>query len=303
MVQRHRLNAMHMSATAELYGLVLAGGRSRRMQRDKAALVYAGPPAAGARDGSARAAGGPQLHLAARQDQQSDPLRSGYETIVDRLPDLGPIGGIHAALHTAPDKAWLILACDLPFLDRATLERLIAERDPSRLATAYRSSLDGLPEPLCAIYEPSSRAAHRALDRARRALPAQIPRPARGAPARSDERRARSTTSTRPRNTPPRSHSPATARAAPIDVTAPPRHSVCSVRYFALLREQAGRSAEELETSAATALELYQELRRRRGLALDPERLRVAVNDEFGDWDTRLSEGDTVAFLPPVAGG
>jgi molybdopterin converting factor small subunit len=36
---------------------------------------------------------------------------------------------------------------------------------------------------------------------------------------------------------------------------------------------------------------------------LSPEFLRVAVNDEFGDWRARLSDGDTVVFLPPVAGG
>jgi molybdopterin converting factor subunit 1 len=75
------------------------------------------------------------------------------------------------------------------------------------------------------------------------------------------------------------------------------------VRYFALLREQAGRSTEELETQASTPRELYEELRRRRGLTLSPEFLRVAVNDEFGDWRAPLADGDTVVFLPPVAGG
>ena len=49
--------------------------------------------------------------------------------------------------------------------------------------------------------------------------------------------------------------------------------------------------------------ELYEELRRRRGLTLAPEFLRVAVNDEFGDWRSLLADGDTVVFLPPVAGG
>ena len=75
------------------------------------------------------------------------------------------------------------------------------------------------------------------------------------------------------------------------------------MRYFALLREQAGCSTEELETPARTPLELYQELRQRRGLALDPELLRVAINDEFGDWSQSLADGDRVVFIPPVAGG
>jgi molybdopterin converting factor subunit 1 len=75
------------------------------------------------------------------------------------------------------------------------------------------------------------------------------------------------------------------------------------VRYFALLREQAGRSTEELETEALTPQQLYQQLQHRRGFTLEPQLLRVAVNDEFGDWHAPLADGDTVAFLPPVAGG
>jgi molybdopterin converting factor subunit 1 len=75
------------------------------------------------------------------------------------------------------------------------------------------------------------------------------------------------------------------------------------VRYFALLREQAGRGAEALRTDARTPQELYQQLQRERGLKLAPQFLRVAVNDEFGDWQQPLADGDTVAFLPPVAGG
>ena len=75
------------------------------------------------------------------------------------------------------------------------------------------------------------------------------------------------------------------------------------VQYFAALREQAGRSAESIATSAATPRELYVELRRRHGLALPESLLRVAVNEEFCDWERPLVEGDRVVFIPPVAGG
>jgi molybdopterin-guanine dinucleotide biosynthesis protein A len=50
------------------------------------------------------------------------------------------------------------VACDLPLLDGETLDQLVAARDPGRLATAFRSAHDGLPEPLCAIWEPASAA-------------------------------------------------------------------------------------------------------------------------------------------------
>lgn len=75
------------------------------------------------------------------------------------------------------------------------------------------------------------------------------------------------------------------------------------VQYYAILREQAGRSAESLTTAAATPAELYAELAAQRGLRLAREHLKVAINAEFGDWDAPLQAGDTVVFIPPVAGG
>jgi len=75
------------------------------------------------------------------------------------------------------------------------------------------------------------------------------------------------------------------------------------VQYFAILREQRGVAQESLVTEAATAGDLYEELRARHGFTLPQERLRTAVNDEFAPWTTPLREGDAIVFLPPVAGG
>lgn len=74
------------------------------------------------------------------------------------------------------------------------------------------------------------------------------------------------------------------------------------IEYFAILREHVGRDAEECRTSATTAAELYSELDQRYGFP-QMGRLKVAINDEFRDWDTPLAEGDRVVFIPPVAGG
>jgi molybdopterin converting factor subunit 1 len=76
-----------------------------------------------------------------------------------------------------------------------------------------------------------------------------------------------------------------------------------NVQYYALLREQAGRSSESLVTTANTPRDLYQELKGRYPFSLAVEMLRVAVNSEFGDWEQRLRDGDSVVFIPPVAGG
>jgi molybdopterin converting factor small subunit len=75
------------------------------------------------------------------------------------------------------------------------------------------------------------------------------------------------------------------------------------IQYFAALRELAHRSTETLQSDADTAAQLYGELLERYRFTLDPDQIRVVINDEFGDWTTVLSDGDDVVFLPPVAGG
>jgi molybdenum cofactor guanylyltransferase len=142
----------------QVHGLVLAGGRSSRMQRDKAAIEF--------RSGETQLDTAMKLlagrvaraYVSVRADQQTDATRARYSRIVDRGDVEGPIAGISAAFASYPDAAWLVLACDLPFLDAQTLDTLLLARDPGFDATAYRSSHDGLPEPLCAIYEPRARA-------------------------------------------------------------------------------------------------------------------------------------------------
>ena len=76
-----------------------------------------------------------------------------------------------------------------------------------------------------------------------------------------------------------------------------------NVQYYAILREQAGRSDESVLTGAKTPRDLYNELKSRYPFSLAPEMLRVAVNAEFGEWSQRLADGDSVVFIPPVAGG
>ena len=75
------------------------------------------------------------------------------------------------------------------------------------------------------------------------------------------------------------------------------------VQYFAALREQAGRGSETLTIGSHSAADLYDELRTRHGLALPRSMLKVAVNEEFAEWDRPLVDGDRVVFIPPVAGG
>ncbi len=141
--------------SAPLKGLVLVGGESRRMGSPKWALQ---------RDGETQLQRTSRLlrgvvddiYVSVRAGQEVE-LPSDVLPISDALPFRGPINGILSAMETDRDAAWLVVACDLPLLDAPTLEVLAAGRNPVRIATAYESANDGLPEPLCAVWEPRSR--------------------------------------------------------------------------------------------------------------------------------------------------
>ena len=76
------------------------------------------------------------------------------------------------------------------------------------------------------------------------------------------------------------------------------------VRFFAILREQAGVASLELDSVARNAAELYAELQQRHaGLVFPAHLLRVSVNERYAALDTPLTAGDRVVFIPPVAGG
>lgn len=276
-----------------LYGLVLAGGRSTRMRRDKAALTYRGRTQLEA----AVELLTPlveRVFVSVRQDQMGDPIRARFAQIVDRQEGLGPIAGIAAAQAEHPEAAWLVLACDLPFVDAATLEHLIAERGPGRSAIAYRSVHDGLPEPLCAIYEPASREALTAFIASGKQCPRKFL--LQSGATLLDQPRPQALDNI---NT-PEEYGEAMTRLSPESERAPKR---IKVQYYALLREQAGHREETLVTQARTAQELYEELKARHSFTLSPGTLRVAINTEFSDWAQPLAEGDSVVFIPPMAGG
>ena len=148
-------SATPLDASA-LYGLVLAGGRGTRLGRDKGELDYHGLP---------QAAWGLRLlepfcregFVSVRPEQIDTPAYRELPTVIDRGASAGPASGVAAALLQVPRAAWLVIAADMPLLTDAVLAALVAQRDPSVLATAYRSH-GGRPEPLCAIWEPAAAA-------------------------------------------------------------------------------------------------------------------------------------------------
>lgn len=139
--------------SAPLYGLVLTGGKSQRMGTDKAALPYAGQPQL-VRAYTLLGARVAACFVSLREAQRNDPLRRQYPTLVDTLEECGPVAGLLAAHDAYPGAAWLALACDMPLMDGASLDTLIAARGAAYDAVAFSSVYDGAPEPLCTIWEP-----------------------------------------------------------------------------------------------------------------------------------------------------
>jgi molybdopterin-guanine dinucleotide biosynthesis protein A len=297
------------------------------MQSDKALLDYHGKPQV---EWAAEliAPFCVSVHVSVRAGF-TEPTVAGLPVIVDEHDDAGPIAGIAAAQRAHPDAACLVVACDLPFLDAATLEHLVSHRDPARAATAYRSAYDGLPEPLCAIWEPSSRAPVRAAIE-------EIAAGSRSRESQSESRYSDSSDSHARHSHRHRSHGSACPRGvlesadvvlldlpdpdaldnvntleerdsahARLAAGVPDAARVRRVRveYYAMLREQAGVNDETIETSARTPAQLYAELARRHAFDIGRERLKVAVNAQFRDWSAPLEDGDEVVFIPPVAGG
>ncbi|GAA3979321.1 NTP transferase domain-containing protein [Hymenobacter antarcticus] len=144
----------YLLAVPVLRGLVLAGGRSERMQTDKGALHY---HALDQRQHTAALLSEfcPDVRVSVRPDQAAG-LPAGLTPLPDTFLNLGPLGGLLSAFQADPNAAWLVLACDLPFLTRATLEFLVTHRQAARAATALRSPWNDFPEPLVTIWEPRS---------------------------------------------------------------------------------------------------------------------------------------------------
>lgn len=142
--------------------VILAGGRSRRLGRDKAAEPFAGEPLL--RRVIRRAAAGVSVNANADAGvgnvdvvvvvadvarAAALPLPPGTRTVVDAFPGSGPLGGIYTGLEAARTEWSLVVACDLPFLSPPLLRYLAGLRDGVDIVAPI---IDGRLEPTHALY-------------------------------------------------------------------------------------------------------------------------------------------------------
>ncbi len=141
---------------AKVKALILAGGKSTRMGKDKGQLNYHGDYQTKT---LARmlARYTDEIYVSVRSDQKNDEHVMGLPQVLDVFPSQGPISGILSAMNTDPQAAWLVVAVDLPYLDDETLDKLFEKRNPLKLASCFENPERKWPEPLCTIWEPKAK--------------------------------------------------------------------------------------------------------------------------------------------------
>ncbi|WP_262511320.1 NTP transferase domain-containing protein [Pleomorphovibrio marinus] len=140
------------SLCADLTGLILIGGKSSRMKRDKSLLEFHGKTQ---REHLANLLKKitPNVSFSCNATQLGTTQKPSH-CVVDRVKEAGPLGGIISAHLEFPHHAWFVTACDMPFITLSLLQELYSQRNPKKMATAFRHPHTGYPEPLFAIYEP-----------------------------------------------------------------------------------------------------------------------------------------------------
>ncbi|MDQ2752469.1 MAG: molybdenum cofactor guanylyltransferase [Bacteroidota bacterium] len=143
---------VHQQASS-INGLVLCGGKSKRMGTDKGSLHY--------HNKSQRehvfdllSSFCNEVFLSVNEHQSGSVQNLPY--IQDTMVDKGPVSGILSAFEHNRNVAWLVVACDLPYLNKETIDYLLQHRNPQKTATAFWNEEGELPEPLIAIWEPKA---------------------------------------------------------------------------------------------------------------------------------------------------
>jgi len=141
--------------TAPVKALILLGGKSSRMGEEKGLIQYHEKTQA-EHLVSLLEEIGVEVFLSVREEQKENYAFLNRPFIADQIQGAGPLGGIASAMRAFPQTAFLVVACDLPNLQKEQLEFLLKKRNSKAFATCYESPMDGGPEPLCSIYEPKS---------------------------------------------------------------------------------------------------------------------------------------------------
>lgn len=107
-------------------GIILAGGKSRRLGRDKAFEPVGGVPII-ERAIAAASVVAVKLYIVSNDPRKFSAYSDRAELLRDEIPALGPLGGLYTALLATPDRYNFLVPCDAPFIQPNLLRYLIAE--------------------------------------------------------------------------------------------------------------------------------------------------------------------------------
>jgi molybdopterin-guanine dinucleotide biosynthesis protein A len=132
--------------TTNLTTVIMAGGKSSRMGTDKSFVPLLGKPMIEHVLDSVAGLSQKQILIT------NKPAEYAYLNLPmygDIYPDKGPLGGFHSALVHAHTSYILVVACDMPWLNRPLLEYMISIRETADIVVPRWQKF---PEPLHAIY-------------------------------------------------------------------------------------------------------------------------------------------------------
>ncbi len=135
----------------ELSMLILTGGKSSRMGESKEQIQYHGIAQVDFLMNL-----GKKKNLEVFVSKAASTEQKNSFEILDFMEANGPIVGILSAMRKHRERAFLVVACDMPFIDDTAIETLIDNRDHRAFATCFMNSEKGWNEPLFAIWEPRS---------------------------------------------------------------------------------------------------------------------------------------------------
>jgi molybdenum cofactor guanylyltransferase len=131
---------------SDVTGILLAGGKSRRMGADKR-LLAVGPRTLLER--SCAVLCGIFHHVCMVIAQDSEPVEVHIPVISDLVPSCGSLGGMYTGLHQATTPHIFVAACDMPFIHAGLVQHMVGQKDDVDVVLAY---WHGKPQPTHAVY-------------------------------------------------------------------------------------------------------------------------------------------------------
>jgi molybdenum cofactor guanylyltransferase len=125
---------------------IMAGGKSSRMGTDKSFVHFQGRPMIEIVCERVTNLGAETILITNKPDEY---IHLGLPMFSDVYPEKGPLGGIYTAVHYATHPYILVVACDMPWLNRDLLTYMISQRTTADIIIPRPQKF---PEPLHAIY-------------------------------------------------------------------------------------------------------------------------------------------------------